>query len=249
MPDPEVKPAVEPVVVPAIPVVEPAAPVAPPAASEAKKDEPAKPSKSWEQDRIRVLTAKLNEEREKNAKGPAPVAEAKPGESEADVTARIRSEASRIAAEEKFTEKADAVATKARETYGKAEFDSRLTNIQSTINQRDPIEVGQYVRLIQTSMETDDPGKVIFLLGEDPARAAEIMAMPPTKMALEVAKLAIAEAPGVSKTAAPLTLVEANGQADRREIDPSDPARSDKLSTAEFMKRRREQHKVLFGRA
>jgi hypothetical protein len=226
-PEPKVEAKVEPTAAPA-----PAAPV--------KKD--------WREERIAKLTAQLNEEREKNVKAPAAPVEAKPGETPADFEARVKNEARRLAAEETFNLKADAVATAARETYGAAEFNARLTNIQSTINQRDPIEVSAYVRLVQTAMDTDEPGKVIFLLGEDPSRAADIMAMSPTKMALEIAKLAIAETPGVSKVAKPLTLVEANNQADRVEIDPSDPSRSDKLSTAEWMKRRLAQHKVLFAR-
>lgn len=260
MAEPEIPAVVE---TKAAPVVEPKVETKPEVKAEpvveAKKEDPSAPKEPWEKERVRVLTAKLNEEREKNAALEAKVAaappakvepkvEAKAGETQAAFDARVKSEARRLAAEDSFNTRADAVATAARETYGAVEFNARLTNIQSTINQKDPVEVGAYVRLVQTAMDTDDPGKVIFLLGEDPSRASDIMAMSPTKMALEVAKLAIAEAPGVSKVAKPLTLVEANNQADRQEIDPADPSRSDKLSTAEWMKRRAVQHKTLYAR-
>ena len=239
-------PKVEGTVVPEVkaePKVEPEAKV------EAKKEDPAPaPKKDWREDRIAKLTAQLNEEREKNASKVEPKVEAKPGESQADFDARVRQEAARLSAEQSFNTRADAVATAARETYGAAEFNARLANIQSTINQKDPVEVGAYVRLVQTAMDTEDPGKVIFLLGEDPAKAANILAMSPTKMALEIAKLAIAAPGEVSKAAKPLTIVEANNQSDRQEIDPSDPTRADKLSTAEWMKRRAAQHKVLYSR-
>lgn len=257
MADPEVKAEVvpevkvEPVVeakVEAKPEVKAEGEVKVEAKVEAKPAPEPAPKKDWREDRIATLTAKLNEERDKNAAlaaaakaPPVPAPAPQAGESPAEFEARVQRRAAQIAQQEAFNTKSDAIATAARETYGASEFNARLTNIQSTINQRDPIEVQAYARLMATALDTDDPGKVIFLLGEDPSRAANVLAMSPTKMALEVAKLAIAEPPEVSRAPKPLTLVEANGQADRIEIDPSDPTRADKLSTKEWMARRAKQ--------
>ncbi len=62
------------------------------------------------------------------------------------------------------------------------------------------------------------------------------MALPPIKMAVELTKIASGQGRQVSGAAKPITPVGGRG-ASHDAIDPTDPERADKLSTAEWMKR------------
>ena len=88
-------------------------------------------------------------------------------------------------------------------------------------------------------MELDKPEAIIHALGSDLNEAARILALDPVRMGVEVAKLAMrADAgPGVSAAARPITPVGARGAA-HTAISADDPDKADRLSTAEWMKRR-----------
>lgn len=58
--------------------------------------------------------------------------------------------------------------------------------------------------ILSVALETDAPDQVLLTLGEDPDRAAELLAMSPVKRALEIAKMAGTPAPKIpARSAAP----------------------------------------------
>ena len=60
--------------------------------------------------------------------------------------------------------------------------------------------------VVEAAMETGEAAKVLYELGKNPDEAARIMALPPTKMAVAVAKIAVkpSSAPAVSKAPPPI---------------------------------------------
>ena len=75
--------------------------------------------------------------------------------------------------------------------------------------------------VVEAAMETGEAAKVLYELGKNPDEAARIMALPPTKMAVAVAKIAVkpSSAPAVSK--APPPIKSLNGSGGKVETDPS----------------------------
>jgi hypothetical protein len=57
--------------------------------------------------------------------------------------------------------------------------------------------------VLEMVFATDAPEKVLYELGSDPDRAAALIAMPPAKRALEIAKMSVA--PPAKPTPAPLS--------------------------------------------
>ena len=88
--------------------------------------------------------------------------------------------------------------------------------------------------LIEASLATDNPAKVLYELAKDPDQAEKIMAMTPAKMGVAIAKLerAPAKVASVSKAPAPIKPIEGSTKA---EADPS------KMSMTEWVKWREKQ--------
>jgi hypothetical protein len=97
---------------------------------------------------------------------------------------------------------------------------------------------------LQAAFETDAPEKVLHALGKDPDEAARIMALSPTRRAIEMDRLAtkLTAAPKarVSGAPAPITPIDASA---KPAFDPADPGVSD----AEWMAWR-EKNKKTSGR-
>lgn len=96
------------------------------------------------------------------------------------------------------------------------DFDGAVANLQS---------VGAMNRdMLDLIVATDDPAKVLYELGSDPDKAASILALPPAKRAVEIAKLSVA--PQAKKTPTPLSnaprpVTPIDGSA-RTSAEPSD---------------------------
>lgn len=229
-PPPPVEPPTEP------PAVEPKA--APPTEPPTEPTEPPKepPSQDWRDRRIAQLTARLREEQAKNAKPPTadPPATA-PGLTEADVERR----AAELAATQTFNRMCNDAAQAGRQAY--PDFDSKVNELRRLVDVNDPASVAAYNSMLAAAIETGEAPRLLHELGSDLNEASRILALPALKMGVELTRLALGGvAPGGTRAPKPITPVRATG-APHTAIDPTDPDRSDALSTAEWMRRREAQ--------
>lgn len=87
-------------------------------------------------------------------------------------------------------------------------FDAAVQNLQ---------QLGFMNRdMLDLVVATEDPAKVLFDLGSDPDRAAQLLALPPAKRAVEIAKMAVTVTPKAAPTPlsnAPRPIVPIEGSA------------------------------------
>lgn len=109
---------------------------------------------------------------------------------QADFDRAVAQEADRRASAIAQQREADAFNSRSNEVYsaGKTafgeDFDAAAQNLRA---------VGAMNKdVLDLVFETEDPSKVLYELGSDPDRAAAIIAMPPAKRALEIAKMSVA---------------------------------------------------------
>ncbi len=155
--------------------------------------------------------------------------------SQADFDAAVAAEAARREAAvrqqaetQEFRSKLDAAWTKGLAAYGDEDFNTVAANLNSVgfVPVQDP-QTGQVgnTELMQLVLETDDPARVLFELGSDPAKAQAVMALPPAKRAIEIAKLAITPPAEKAKPTllsnAPRPIVPVEGSA-KPNSEPSD---------------------------
>jgi len=218
-PEVEAAPAEEVVAEAAQPEPEPASPA------------PEPPKEDWKDKRIAKLTARLAAAQKAEPTQPDPTE---------DFNRRVAEAAAQQVATNEYNRKCNEAAKKGKELFG-ADFDTALTQLRSLVNENDPEEVGAYNQFINAGLETEHLPELISLLGNDLGEASRILALPPVKMGIELAKLALAEpkaAPEpVSELRKPIRPV-GGGRGDHLAVDPADPSRADSLSTAEWMKRR-----------
>lgn len=218
-----------------------------------------KAKEDWRDKRIKQLTAKLaGAKASPPAQAPGPAAPAG-GLSPEDQEAEINRRAELRAQANQFSMDCNAAVARGREAFG-PEFDSRIAGLQAGITDpNDPADVGRYNALLQQGIEAGGLEHVIHALGENPEEAERVMRLPLAKMSMEVARIVDrAEqakarsagqggnslAPGQSAAGAPLPdpIKPVDGRSGQHiAIDPADASRADKLSTAEWMKRRNEQ--------
>jgi len=209
---------------------DPAAALAPPPA-------PKPPGDAWWQRRIDKLTAQKKELESKLAQQPDP---AKPSPPAPDFREAVKAEAAALAAEERFTAQCAAVANAGKETFGEDAFNRAILSLTSTIDRTDLEEVSAYRGLIEAAISTGEAPRLIHLLGSDPNEAARIMSLPPVRMGIELAKLAMTQPDSISRAPKPAGVPRGSGggSAPHTAIDPADPERSDRLTTTEWMARR-----------
>lgn len=224
------------------------------ASGEAKADPkpapaPAADNVDWRERRIATLTARLREAQEALAASAKPgasaptdpaAAAAKPALSEAELQARVEERAQALAASKAFNDACNAVATQGREAYGEAEFNGRVAELVKLRDVNDPTSVANYNSFLAAAIETGQAPKLIDMLGRDLNEAARVLALPPVRMGIELARLAERDPEEISKAPKPIKPVGARSAA-HTEIDPTDPSRAGQLSTAEWMRRREAQ--------
>lgn len=128
----------------------------------------------------------------------------------------VEAEATRRAALQAFNEKCNSVEDKGSKTFG-AKWNAAKAQLGILDDEgRIPFD------LLTTALETDDPAKVLFELGNDIDKATQFMAMTPLRRAIAMAKLAepkAAPARKESKTPPPVEPIGGKGGGDDRPRD------------------------------
>lgn len=170
---------------------------------------------------------RLNEELQKTIKPVEKPAEgAAEGEGEQPVRAdfktkaefdrAVEAEATRRASVQAFIEKCNAVEDKGSTAFG-AKWNAAKANLGILDDEgRIPMD------LLTTALETDDPAKVLYELGNDIDKATQFMAMTPLRRAIAMAKLAepkAAPARRESKAPPPVEPIGGKGGGDDRPSD------------------------------
>ena len=213
------------------------APAAP--AAQTPPERPATPD--WRERRIAKLTAQLHEAREKlGAAASAPPPAAAPAPTDELINRRAEALAREMEATRAFNERCNAAADAGRSAFGEAEFNSRVAALHKVYDPADPGQVAAYNLMLEAAIETGQGPALLHRLGGDLNEAARVLALPPVKMALELAKLAVPRDPAPSAAPKPITPIGNRGASNER-IRPDDPERADTLSTAEWIRRREEQ--------
>src|SRR5262249_41867326 len=101
-----------------------------------------------------------------------------------DLTALVQKEAQKLAARERFNEKADAVYASGKEKFGD-QFDASMQNLVS-VGALGPDGNPNFSTAVT---ELDQGAVVLNHLGSNPDECARILALPATKMAVELTKL------------------------------------------------------------
>jgi cell division protein FtsB len=192
------------------------------------------------QERINKLTAQKAElERE--------VAKLKSGQS-ADATAMqaeiaekaaklAQEEAGKIAAWNTFTGNLNSAIAEGQKEFGAEKFDASVAALRALHDQTDPDVAAKYLSMLQAVLDTGAAPKLIAALGEDPDEAARILSLTPTKMGVELGKLAFRDAEGVSGAPKPVTPITGVGRT-HVAIAAEDPERSDSIDMRVWMERR-----------
>jgi len=202
------------------------------------------PIRDRKQERIDKLTARLRDAeaaRDSLAARIRSGAEGPPEEgtlTEAEVERRAQA----LTAQRIYDQQCNDLVVRGRETFGTKEFDARIEGLKALPDPGDIKSVTAYTTLIQTCIETGEGDRILFELGADPDRAEDLLKLSPVKMALQLAKMTTGgKTPAEpSRAPKPMSPVGAKGPA-LTEVDPRDVERADKLSTAEWMRRRTAQ--------
>jgi hypothetical protein len=201
-------------------------------------------AEDWRDKRIAKLTAKLHELGEALKTTPKPEASSNVTDDPAEFNRRVEAVAEAKLAQVEFNRACNDVAKAGASTFGKEVFDSRVQELSRLVDVRDPNSLATYNSFLAAAIETGAGEKIIHELGGDLNEASRVLALSPTKMAVELTKLALRAESGneLTKLGKPITPISRKGES-HDAIDPSDTNRSDKLSTREWMARRMAQDK------
>jgi hypothetical protein len=139
-----------------------------------------------------------------------------------------------------FNRRCDEVALAGRRVFGETQFNGQIANLQKVIDQDDPASVQNYNSFLMAAIETGEAAKLLHQLGSNLDEAQRIMGLPPTRMAVELTRLAMGPEQQVSGAPRPINPVGGRG-ASHEQISPDDPDRADHLATQEWMRRREAQ--------
>jgi len=193
----------------------------------------------------RELSSKLQETIKAVPQEPAdadPAPQREDFKSKAEFEVAVRAEAARIRAVEDFTSKCNSVEAAGSKTFGdkwgKAKADLAMLDDQGRI----PLD------LLNVALETDDPARVLFVLGNDIERATELMGMTPIKRAIAMDKIATSKPAerSQSRTPAPIEPLGGRGASNDR---PSDRDSDEEWNRKEAIRERRvaEERRKLRG--
>jgi len=170
-------------------------------------------------------------------KPPAATEPEKPaaGQTQAEFDAAVRAEARRqadsnsaAAKRADFDTKANKTVDAGKEAFG-ADFDTAVANLFAVGALPLADEAGNVRNdeILALVLETENPAKVLFELGSDPAKAAELVNMSSAKRAIEIAKLSVtvpaAKAPTpLSKAPRPVQPVNGGAQTSNAPSDNDD---------------------------
>lgn len=210
-----------------------------------------KPDESWQRRRLDQQTAKLRDEQQKTARLEQELADAKAaiaangagartvGFDETEVERRANIRATELAAQQQFTNQITKVETDGRAAY--PDFDAKIRgSFIQLVDAQDPTSAAAYNLLLQAAIETGEAPKLLYALANDMNEASRILALPPVRMGVELARMAAKPEQQLSAVARPLVPVGQHGP-QHLSISPSDPDRADQLSTATWMERRNKE--------
>lgn len=203
------------------------------AAEEAKKTKPAVVKEDWRDRRIAALTAQLKEAQKPKVEATAPDPNA-PALTEADVERRASEKANGLAQRAAFNQRCNDAAATGRKEF--PDFDLSVKELVRLVDPSDAASQKQYDEFLEAALETGEGPKIIYALGKDLDEAARVMALSPIKRAAEMAQLATGTPPAGPL---PKPLIPTQGRhSGPGEIAPDDAVRADKLSSAEWHRRR-----------
>ena len=154
----------------------------------------------------------------------------------AEFDAAVQAEAERVAnlrlAQQSFNAKCNDVEDKGSKTFG-AKWQNAKAQLAILDDEgRIPLD------LLTTALETDDPAKVLFELGNDIDKATQFMAMTPLRRAIAMAKIADTKAPVRQQSKAPPPVDPIGGKGSGDE-GPSDRDSDEEWNRKEAIRERR----------
>ena len=146
-------------------------------------------------------------------------------------------EAARISQWNTFTGALQVAINEGQKTFGQEKFDANVQALRSLHDNTDPATNDRYLQMLQAILDTGAAPKLIAQLGEDPNEAARIMGLTPTKMGVELGKLAVRDVDDVSRAPKPIVPVSGVGRT-HAAIAAEDSERADGLDMRVWMERR-----------
>lgn len=214
-------------------------------AAEAAKNKAKEPS--WEEKRLAKVTAdkaalaaRLAQYETPDGKPKAPPT----GGDNPDLLPRAEVErlaleqAEAIAQRNTFNAQCNSAAQEGRKLF--PDFDTSVAELTKLVDKSDLASRQRYDDFLAAALETGEAHKVIYQLGKNLEEADRVMGLSPVKRAQELATLAASDAKQVSDLPKPLTPVGGRSSGPG-EIAPDNPTAADKLSSAEWHKRRQAQ--------
>ena len=188
-------------------------------------------------DRLTAEKAELQRQLEAARAGQGADAQARAAEITREATRLAQEEAQKIASWNSFTGALNSAIAEGQKEFGAEKFDAQVAALRALHDQNDPDTHQRYLNLLQAALDTGAAPKLIAALGEDPNEAARIMGLSPTKMGVELGKLAVRDVEVVSAAPKPITPIDGRGR-NHVAIAAEDPERSDSLDTRVWMERR-----------
>lgn len=193
------------------------------------------PKEDWRDRRIAQLTARLKTEAPAPKVEEAPKADMVPA---AEVDRLANERAAMLAQRAAFNQQCNDAAAQGRKDF--PDFDASVGELFKLVDKSDPNSRQRYDQFLEAALETGEASKIIYSLGRDLNEAARIMDLSPIKRAQELASLAASDAQPVSTLPKPVQPVGGRNSGPG-EISPDDPVRAEKLSSAEWHRRRQAQ--------
>ena len=188
-------------------------------------------------DKLTAQKAELEREVAKLRSGQSADAVAIQAEIAEKATKLAQEEAGKIAAWNTFTGALNSAIAEGQKEFGAEKFDASVSALRVLHDQSDPDANSRYLQMLQAVLDTGAAPKLIAALGQDPNEAARIMSLTPTKMGVELGKLAYRDAEGVSAAPKPVTPITGVGR-NHVAISAEDPERSDSIDMRVWMERR-----------
>lgn len=202
--------------------------------------------RDWRDRRIEQLTARnreLQAQLTRNVPDPETAGrEVSPQDVDinSDIERLAEAKANEKLAIQRFNDQCNGVVEAGNSMFG-AEFMPRVNAIRGMIDPTSREDQSNYTAFLSAAIDTGDAPRLLHYLGGNLEEASRIMSLSPTKMAVELTKLAVRPTEELSRVPKPITPIVGGRQAAHTAIDPRDTERADNLNTAEWMRRREEQ--------
>jgi len=188
-------------------------------------------------DRLSAEKAELAREVERLRAGQSADAVAVQAQINEQATKLAQEQAQKIAEWNAFTGALNGAIAEGQKEFGAEKFDGAVQALRTLHDQTDPEANSKYLSMLQAVLDTGAAPKLIRVLGEDPNEAARIMSLTPTKMGVELGKLAFRDVEGVSAAPKPITPITGVGR-NHVAIAAEDTDRADNLDMRVWMERR-----------